>query len=60
MMNDLQQTLNSDKSRFETVIGELGFWITQRRFENTLQHLPVSLYERLPLISPADSPQSRD
>lgn len=58
-MSDLQQTLNSDKSRFETVIAELRFWITQRRCEKTLQHLPVSLYERLPLLYPSDSPMNK-
>lgn len=55
-MMELQQTLNGDKSRFEQVIGELRFWITQKRCQKTLQHLPVTVYERLPLICPADNP----
>lgn len=58
-MNELQNTLNGDKSRFETAIGELRFWITQRRCQKTLQHLPVSVYDKLPLMYPADSPMSR-
>jgi mediator of RNA polymerase II transcription subunit 14 len=58
-MNELQNTLNGDKSRFEAAIGELRFWITQRRCQKTLQHLPVSVYDKLPLMFPADSPMSR-
>ena len=58
-MNELQNTLNGDKSRFEVVIGELRFWITQRRCQKTLQHLPVSVYDKLPLMYPPDSPMSR-
>ncbi len=58
-MSELQQTLNGDKSRVETVVGELRFWITQRRCQKTLQHLPVSVYDKLPLLYPSDSPMSR-
>lgn len=53
-MNELQQTLNGDKSRFEAMVGELRFWITQRRCHKTLQHLPVSIYEKLPLLYDAE------
>jgi len=56
---NMQQTLNTDKNRFEAVICELRFWITQRRCQKTLQHLPVSVYDKLPLMYPADSPMSR-
>lgn len=58
-MSELQQTLNGDKSKVETVVGELRFWITQRRCQKTLQHLPVSVYDKLPLLYPSDSPMSR-
>lgn len=59
LMSELQNTLNSDKIRFEAAIAELRFWITQRRCQKTLQHLPVSVYDKLPLMYPADSPMSR-
>lgn len=58
-MSELQQTLNGDKSRFEAAVGELRFWITQRRCQKTLQHLPVSVHDKLPLMYPPDSPMSR-
>lgn len=58
-MTELQQTLNGDKNRFEVVVAELRFWITQRRCHKTLQHLPVSIYDKLPLLFPADSPMTR-
>ena len=58
-MNELQSTLNGDKSRFLAAISELRFWITQRRCQKTLQHLPVSVYEKLPLLFAADNPLSR-
>lgn len=58
-MNELQNTLNGDKSRFEAAIGELRYWITQRRCQKTLQHLPVSVYDKLPIMFAADSPMTR-
>lgn len=37
----------------------LRFWITQRRCEKTLQHLPATPYERLPLLHHSEHPISR-
>lgn len=35
------------------------YWITQRRCEKTLQHLPATAYERLPLLHHPDHPISK-
>ena len=35
------------------------YWITQRRCEKTLQHLPATPYERLPLLHHPDHPMSK-
>lgn len=53
---DLQIALNSDINKLQTLVSELRYWITQRRCEKTLQHLPATSYERLPLLYTADHP----
>ena len=58
-MIELQDTLNSDKSRLASVIGDLRFWIMQQRCRKTLQHLPVSVFDKLPLLDAPDCPVSR-
>ena len=35
------------------------YWITQRRCEKTLQHLPATPHERLPLLHLPDHPMSK-
>lgn len=35
------------------------FWITQRRCEKTLQHLPAAAHERLPILYHPDHPMSK-
>lgn len=35
------------------------FWITQRRCEKTLQHLPATAHERLPILYHPDHPMSK-
>jgi len=35
------------------------YWITQRRCEKTLQHLPATPHERLPLLHHPDHPMSK-
>ncbi|KAF4526396.1 hypothetical protein B566_EDAN012686 [Ephemera danica] len=56
LVPEIQLALNSDRSRLPMLISELRFWITQRRCEKTLQHLPASPHERLPLLHHADHP----
>ncbi|XP_050538100.1 mediator of RNA polymerase II transcription subunit 14 [Daktulosphaira vitifoliae] len=55
----LQQALNSEHSKIPLLISDLRFWITQRRCEATLQHLPATAYERLPVLHHPDHPMSK-
>jgi mediator of RNA polymerase II transcription subunit 14 len=56
LLPEVQTALNHDRSRLPALLQELRFWITQRRCEKTLQHLPASAHERLPLMHAADHP----
>ncbi|XP_073993036.1 mediator complex subunit 14 isoform X1 [Rhodnius prolixus] len=58
-IGELEAALNSDHSRLPNLISELRFWITQRRCEKTLQHLPATPHERLPLLLHPDHPMSK-
>uniref|UniRef100_A0A1B0CC39 Mediator of RNA polymerase II transcription subunit 14 n=1 Tax=Lutzomyia longipalpis TaxID=7200 RepID=A0A1B0CC39_LUTLO len=53
---DLQAALNNDYTKLPHLISELRYWITQRRCEKTLQHLPATPHEFLPLIHDAEHP----
>ncbi|XP_012256588.1 mediator of RNA polymerase II transcription subunit 14 isoform X2 [Athalia rosae] len=59
LVPELTATLNGDHSRLPTLISELRYWITQRRCEKTLQHLPATPHERLPLLHHPDHPMSK-
>ncbi|XP_071034254.1 mediator of RNA polymerase II transcription subunit 14 isoform X1 [Parasteatoda tepidariorum] len=54
MMEDIQNCLNKDPSKVENLLSELRFWITVRRCEKTIQHLPAIATEHLPLVIPPD------
>lgn len=54
IISDLQHALNNDLSRVQQLVSELRFWITQRRCEKTLQHLPATPFMNLPLLHPPD------
>lgn len=56
---ELQNSLNNDLSRVQQLVSELRFWITQKRCEKTLQHLPAAPFDRLPLLHPPDHLLSR-
>lgn len=56
LITDLHSALNGDHARLPGLLSELRFWITQRRCEKTLQHLPASPSERLPLLHHPDHP----
>ncbi|XP_069951708.1 mediator of RNA polymerase II transcription subunit 14-like isoform X2 [Cherax quadricarinatus] len=47
---DLQHALNNDKSKVDDLISELRYWLMLRRTEKTLQHLPATAHEHLPLM----------
>lgn len=56
VMVDLQSALNSDHTRLPAIVSELRYWVTLRRCEKTLQHLPASPHDRLPLLHSMDHP----
>lgn len=49
LIPELQQALNNDHSKLAPMISELRYWITCRRCEKTLQHLPATSHDSLPL-----------
>lgn len=53
---DLQSALNTDHTKLPTLVSELRYWVTMRRCEKTLQHLPATPHERLPLLHGPDHP----
>ncbi|KAF2885129.1 hypothetical protein ILUMI_21063 [Ignelater luminosus] len=59
LIPDLQNSLNGDHTRLPVLISELRYWITQRRCEKTLQHLPATASERLPLLHHPDHPLTK-
>lgn len=59
LVPELTTALNTDRSRLPNLISELRYWITQRRCEKTLQHLPATPHERLPLLYHSDHPMSK-
>ncbi|KAJ3641160.1 hypothetical protein Zmor_027677 [Zophobas morio] len=59
LIPELNNALNGDHAKLPVLISELRFWITQRRCEKTLQHLPATAHERLPLLHHADHPLTK-
>nr|XP_015839661.1 PREDICTED: mediator of RNA polymerase II transcription subunit 14 [Tribolium castaneum] len=59
LVPELNNALNGDHSKLPVLISELRFWITQRRCEKTLQHLPATAHERLPLLHHSDHPLTK-
>lgn len=56
---ELETALNSDIGKLPQLVSELRFWITQRRCEKTLQHLPATSFELLPLLYAPDPAMAR-
>ncbi|XP_050305905.1 mediator of RNA polymerase II transcription subunit 14 [Anthonomus grandis grandis] len=56
LIPEINNILNGNHARLSTYISELRYWITQRRCEKTLQHLPATAHERLPLLHAPDHP----
>ncbi|XP_028152767.1 mediator of RNA polymerase II transcription subunit 14 isoform X2 [Diabrotica virgifera virgifera] len=56
LIPELNNALNGDHARLPMLISELRYWITQRRCEKTLQHLPATAFEKLPLLHHSDHP----
>ena len=49
-VHDIQHCLNDDKTRLEALVSQLRFWMTKQRVHKTLQQLPATSYERLPIL----------
>ena len=47
---DIQSTLNEDQSRLVHLVTQLRYWITKQRVQKTLQQLPATPYESLPIL----------
>lgn len=56
LMDDIEDAFNKDLNKLENLISELRFWITMRRCEKTIQHLPAMASEQLSLNVPSDHP----
>ncbi|XP_037940367.1 mediator of RNA polymerase II transcription subunit 14 isoform X2 [Teleopsis dalmanni] len=55
IMAEMQATLNGDHSRLGPLMSELRFWITHRRCEKTLQHLPATVNQNLTFLVQPDN-----
>jgi len=47
---EIEQNLNEDKRKLEVLVSNLRAWITKQRIHKTLQQLPATAYEKLPLL----------
>nr|NP_612041.2 mediator complex subunit 14, isoform A [Drosophila melanogaster]Q9W0P8.4 RecName: Full=Mediator of RNA polymerase II transcription subunit 14; AltName: Full=Mediator complex subunit 14; AltName: Full=dRGR1 [Drosophila melanogaster]AAF47395.4 mediator complex subunit 14, isoform A [Drosophila melanogaster]AGW25608.1 FI21204p1 [Drosophila melanogaster] len=54
IMEEMQDCLNGDRSKLPALLSELRFWITHRRCDKTLQHLPATATETLPFLVQPD------
>ncbi|CAG7734428.1 unnamed protein product [Allacma fusca] len=53
VVNEIQQTINTknpNTTKLISLISTLRYWITERRCEKTLQHLPASAADRITLL----------
>uniref|UniRef100_A0A1I8PUW4 Mediator of RNA polymerase II transcription subunit 14 n=1 Tax=Stomoxys calcitrans TaxID=35570 RepID=A0A1I8PUW4_STOCA len=53
---EMQACLNGDRNKLPHIMSELRYWITHRRCEKTLQHLPATATETLPFLKAPDNP----
>lgn len=60
LVSELSAALNGDRSRLPALISELRFWITQRRCKKTLQHLPVTTHDQVPIIFEPNHPMTKN
>lgn len=59
IVTDLEESLNKDQSKLPVLVGELRHWITRRRCEKTLQHLPANAVEQIPLLHEVDQKKAK-
>ncbi|XP_065205637.1 mediator of RNA polymerase II transcription subunit 14 [Planococcus citri] len=51
VVSELQHSFNTDRSNIPALISDIRFWLTKQRCMKTLQHLPVTVTEHLPIIN---------
>ncbi|XP_001354245.3 mediator of RNA polymerase II transcription subunit 14 isoform X1 [Drosophila pseudoobscura] len=49
--DEMQEALNGDRSKLPSLLSELRYWITHRRCEKTLQHLPATATDTLTFLT---------
>lgn len=59
IMTEMQTCLNGDHAKLPELVSELRYWITKRRCEQTLQHLPAVAKKRLPILTSAEHPATK-
>lgn len=59
MIEDVQEALNKDSGKLDSLLTDLRFWMTIKRCEKTVQHLPVVASIHLALVVPPGHPASR-
>lgn len=55
-ISDLQHSFNTDRTNIPSLISDIRFWLTKQRCVKTLQHLPVTVSEQLPLLMKPNHP----
>ncbi|CAG0893105.1 unnamed protein product [Darwinula stevensoni] len=50
LTSEIQQCLNGDRTRLDFLLSELRFSIVMCRIQKTLEHVPASVHEKLPLL----------
>lgn len=54
LLKEIQQTLNSPPTnvdKLKTLVSQMRFWVTERRCEKTLQHLPATATDGIRLLN---------
>lgn len=59
VVNEIQQALNSvnpDPVKLKALLSQLRYWVTEKRCEKTLQHLPASCADKITLLKWEENP----
>jgi mediator of RNA polymerase II transcription subunit 14 len=59
IVTEIEQRLNSpipDTAKLKSLISQLRYWLTERRCEMTLQHLPASASDKITLLKWEENP----
>ncbi|XP_065213759.1 mediator of RNA polymerase II transcription subunit 14-like isoform X2 [Planococcus citri] len=56
VVSELQNAFNTDRSNIPALISDIRYWLAKQRCLKTLQHLPVTVGEHLPLLYESTHP----